>query len=388
MSRSNQDSYLDNSTGKTAVSLLGGESDMGYERRQVIISYNDDGSPVYKNLRASSQDEMNRKIVKAFIECGRIWDMLPELPRGKPRSSMSMHDYAIKWLGRKRKVKQTTMVNYKLYVYSYIIPTIGEIDVSDVTPSDVQRMLDTFSDKSKKTLKEVKSALRQIFVYAISDKIRQDNPCDSVDIDIPSDKETTRDALDIEDYRDIIHNLDKLNCQDRIYLALFLYTGMRRGEVLGLMWDDIDFDEKTINVVRNATYPGTNQAVITTPKTKAGTRKIPLDQNLETIIKPFRGSGYVIGGSSPLTSTNFKSIYRRIERTIDMHGATLHVLRHSYLTYAVGETSDYKTVQGISGHADVFTLMNRYAHKQESKVRQLSDSMHKILSFSATKDES
>ena len=95
-----------------------------------------------------------------------------------------------------------------------------------------------------------------------------------------------------------------------------------------------------------------------------------------------------MGGDKPLTTTNFKSICKRIVRTIDMHGATLHVLRHSYLTYAVGETTDYKTVQGISGHADVFTLMNRYAHDQDYKVRQLSDDMHKILSKSVSKNGS
>ena len=55
-------------------------------------------------------------------------------------------------------------------------------------------------------------------------------------------------------------------------------------------------------------------------------------------------------------------------------------LRHSYLTYAVGKTSDYKTIQGISGHSDVFTLMNRYAHPQEEKKIELSEEMSKILS--------
>ncbi len=57
----------------------------------------------------------------------------------------------------------------------------------------------------------------------------------------------------------------------------------------------------------------------------------------------------------------------------------LLVLRHSYLTYAAGETTDYKTVQGISGHADLNTLLNTYAHPQTEKVRQLADNMSRIL---------
>ena len=70
---------------------------------------------------------------------------------------------------------------------------------------------------------------------------------------------------------------------------------------------------------------------------------------------------------------------KRINSTIDLHGATAQILRHSYLTYAVGETTDYKTVQGISGHADIGTLLNRYAHPQDKKVQELSRSMHNIL---------
>ena len=58
---------------------------------------------------------------------------------------------------------------------------------------------------------------------------------------------------------------------------------------------------------------------------------------------------------------------------------TSHILRHSFLTYAVGESTDYKTVQGISGHSDVFTLMNRYAHPQAEKMKELTERIGNIL---------
>ena len=90
-------------------------------------------------------------------------------------------------------------------------------------------------------------------------------------------------------------------------------------------------------------------------------------------------SGYVIGGDEPLTLSAYRAMWKRITTTIDMHGATPHTLRHSYLTYAVGATTDFKTIQGISGHADIFTLLNRYAHSQEDKVLELSEKMAQIL---------
>lgn len=354
---------------------------MAYERRQVKIAINDDGSPVYKNLRASSHDEMDIKIVQAFIDSGRIWELLPTMTSATYTASQTtLGGYATKWLERKRKVKETTMVNYKLYINNYIIPDLGAKPLGAVTSTDVQDMLDKHKDKAKKTLKEIKDLLKQIYKYAISDGLVQRNPCESVDLYIPSDKETRRQALDIADYRDIISHIPLLNIRDQIFLSMFIYTGMRRGEVVGLKWEDIDFESGEIYVRRNATFPGTNVAVITTPKTNAGARTIPLDQTLAQLLKPHKSTGYILGGDSPLTITQIKSTQKRISKRIDLHGATLHVLRHSYLTYAVGETTDYKTVQGISGHADVFTLMNRYAHPQASKVKELSENLHKILS--------
>ena len=75
-------------------------------------------------------------------------------------------------------------------------------------------------------------------------------------------------------------------------------------------------------------------------------------------------------------------------RTYVPHGATPHVLRHSYLTYAVGITTDFKTIQGISGHADVFTLVNRYAHPQETKVINLTNEIAGILTNKLPNQES
>ena len=81
----------------------------------------------------------------------------------------------------------------------------------------------------------------------------------------------------------------------------------------------------------------------------------------------------------PYTLSKYRAMWKRIKETIDLHGATPHILRHSYLTYAVGSTTDFKTIQGISGHSDVFTLMNRYAHPQEDKVIELSNEIATIL---------
>ena len=71
---------------------------MKKEKRRVIISYDSEGSPVYRFISANSQDEMNVKIVKTFIECGRINELLPPPYQIPPHVNVLMKDYAIEWL--------------------------------------------------------------------------------------------------------------------------------------------------------------------------------------------------------------------------------------------------------------------------------------------------
>ncbi len=328
-------------------------------------------------MKAYSQDEMNVKIVKAFVESGRIKEILPSLHFDNPEKGIILKDYAFEWLKRKRMLKENTRVFYVRHLNHYIIPTLGQMDIASISVSDVQMMLDKYDRLSHKTLTEMKGTLSQIFKYAISDELIRKNPCSSVDIVIPSDRKKERQALPLSDYQDIISHLEALTGKEKRFLALCLFTAMRRGEVLGLRWEDIFSD--AIHVKRNVTHPQKNRPSITTPKTKAGIRTIPLIEPLRQALSPFEESGFIIGGEEPITMTMYNTMWKHILESVDMHGATPHTLRHSYLTYAVGATTDFKTIQGISGHSDVFTLMNRYAHPQENKKVELSEEMTKIL---------
>lgn len=351
---------------------------MSIEQRRIIIGYEEDGTPITRMLKAKNQQEMNDKIIQAVIESGRIYEYLPHfMCNPTPVNHVCLEEYAADWLKRKRKIKETTRVNYNKYLTEYIVPDLGKKELRSISANDIQRMLDKHKNLSEKTLHEMKNILSQIFRYAISDEIVSKNPCTNMDIEIPSSKHMTRTALPIEQYKDIILNLSRLSLVDRQFLALCLFTGMRRGEVLGLMWEDIYDDE--IHVKRNVTHPQRNEPEISTPKTNAGVRTIPVIEPLSNILMPCKKSGYIVGGEHPLSASAYRAMWYRINKTIDMHGATPHVLRHSYLTYAVGETNDFKTIQGISGHADIFTLLNRYAHPQEEKKKELSTQMEKLL---------
>ena len=129
--------------------------------------------------------------------------------------------------------------------------------------------------------------------------------------------------------------------------------------------------EGLIHIRRNVTFPDDNQPVIDTLKTESGYRSVPLDVRLRKhFLAQQQHEGFLIGGDSPLSKSAYDKAMKRIRKTIDLHGATAHILRHTYATMLSIAGVDPKTIQYLLGHADISTTMNRYVHASMDKVKQ------------------
>ena len=116
-----------------------------------------------------------------------------------------------------------------------------------------------------------------------------------------------------------------------------------------------------------------NQPVIKSPKTKGSVRTISINPGFPyQLIENTDPEAFVLGGDSPWTETKYKRTMERIEKTINLHGATAHILRHTFATLAIGKGMDLKTVQGLLGHSTANTTMNIYAHVQKDRLLQAS----------------
>lgn len=276
---------------------------------------------------------------------------------------------------------------YYAYLNKHLYPEFGESNLRDITVNDIQEYLNDREHLARKTLREHLTLLRQIFDSAVEDGLIATNPASSKRLTNPSDKVTIRDALPLETVVRITHEISRLNDVDRRLTALLLLTGMRRGEVLGLKWDDMDFEKKLIHVARNVTFAD-NQPEITTTKTKNGVRDIPLDPQLAMLLHPHVGAtGFIIGGDKPISLTTYKNMFKRIEQQIDLQGATAHIFRHSYLTLLDEAGVSPKIIQAIAGHGDIKITMNRYVHEREKDVISAGGKFNSLLE-SAVKAES
>ena len=371
---------LESCTGFAQTSLpMEGDKAMSRLRMRVCIGHNDDGSAIIKHVSADSELALADRICKTLLESERRNEFIAaeEAKKNVP----TFKDYTEYYLTTYKlpKIKPTTEAFYR-QMNNHFYQEWENTPVDQITTEGVQNFLNKRKELSKKYLKEMRCYLKAILKSAMLDGHINSNPADDGRITNPSSKKTTREALSVADVRDILANIRKLGLQDRRFIALLIFTGMRRGEVLGLRWTDIDFKGMRIHVEQNVTYPhGQNEPHIGSTKTEHGTRTIPLVPELADLLEYSGEEGYVITSKrcsreNPVTLTVVTRMTKRIGSRIDMHGATPHVFRHSFATMANEVGAQMKDIQDLIGDADFNTTANRYVHsREENRVKAAAD---------------
>ena len=314
------------------IQLQGGSSTSFILNQPVTIGQNSDGSPNVIFVRGNTPDEQNEAIVKTYITYGLI-DRIkvdsatitvamaaPDIqavrdvpPATKtvatPSNQITFKEFTNQWFELyKSGLKETSKKDYRYIIGRYLFPAFGDRAISSITTSDIQKLYNEWKGLARSTINKMQLCQDQIFRYAVKDKLVQENPVDKDLLKNPSKIKNKREALNEEQYLDILENMDLLTAnQDRYLLALIALTGMRRGEILGLQWEDVDFDEGLIHVGRNITYIS-NQPMLQTQKTESGYRSIPIDPRLVSLLKPIKKKGYIIGdGTNPITLSTFQN---------------------------------------------------------------------------------
>ena len=354
-------------------------------KQRVKIGVEEDGTPIIRWASGRTIDDLNDSIVQIYIDSGLLGKF--KLPNeiseciAPQKKTPCFHAYSAEWIARYKEssLKGTTLSGYLSYLRKHLNPEFGEMQLHQITVNDIQDFMNDREDLSRKTIREFVGLLSQILDSAIEDRHIDMNPAQSKRLMNPSDKVKVRDALPLDDVIDIIMSMSTLNANDLRLLSLLLFTGMRRGEVLGLRWEDIDLENRLISVKRNVTFEK-NQPTVTTTKTKNGVRKIPLDPQLVRFLSMRTGtSGYIVGGKSPISLTTYRNTFIRISKKVDLHNATAHIFRHSYLTLLDQAGVAPKTLQLIAGHGDIKTTMNRYVHGNEKEVLAAGSKFNQFL---------
>jgi len=323
---------------------------------------------------------------------------------GTSLTKISVEDYFERWLEDYAlpKLSPTTYSGYEMIVTKHIIPALGALRLDEVKPLHIQsyqnkkmregRLDGKEGGLSKKTVLQHHRILNRAFKQAVLWQLISYNPVKAVPAPSPEKPEIR--TLSIEEVELLLEKAEDTWLYYFIYIAV--NTGMRRGELLGLSWDHIDFNGKKIQVTRTLVRTKKAGMVYKGPKNKSSRRVISIAEDDIKVLKKLRikqnenkllfGPEYhnnnllfcKADGSEiyPNTTTNrFKLLAKRI----GLKEVSLHDLRHTHATLMLQAGVHPKVVQERLGHSTITTTLDTYSHVIPSMQKESVDKYKKFM---------
>lgn len=334
---------------------------------------------------------------------------------GRAAKKITLNDMFVLYMAGKYELKDSTRGNYNYMYKNYVSDSLGMRKIESIKYSDIKAFYNSLiQDKGFKpnSMEIIHTILHPVFTLAARDGYIRTNPTDGVMMEIKKShswEKPKRHAMTEEEQTAFIEYVT----QSEIYshwlplLTFFLGTGCRVGEVIGIRWQDCDFESRTISINHNLIYRTHGdvgcEMHITTPKTSAGCRTIPmLNEVRKALLQEKRrqmSEGYStaeIDGYSGFVFTNRngyvhnpQTINRALERIriahneeeaeravrehrkpLEIRHFSVHNLRHTFCTRFCENETNIKVIQEIMGHSDISTTMNIYAEATESKKKE------------------
>lgn len=338
-----------------------GGTDMGSKVRKTITLNN--GQTI--TLRGQTLEDAIRRL------CDAVGSRSADTP--------TFRDYATKWVTVYHDPKSGTRWREETQnlLNKHIFPYFGDLPLGDITVEHIQMFYNSKSQYARSTIKHMKYLLRNILDSAVEDHLIPGNVTLSKRLSF-STRETERKPLTEEQVMDVKQQIQALSERDRLFITLLLYTGVRRGEAMALRWEDVDLKKMVLHIRHSVEYVQHNTPVLKKPKSKAGIRDIPISQELLPLLQSQMPSDHKLfvfsGTDQPLTKSAYQWMFNGIRKRVNLHGATPHVLRHTFVTAAAGHL-DPKQLQEIAGHSKCDITLNRYAHTQYKNTAQTAEDL-------------
>jgi len=328
------------------------------------------GARVY--VSASTKGDLANKILEKKLEMRAGVDIATD---------MNFRTYAELWLKTHKagRIRPTSFAAIRYTFDQYILPFFGDMTLRAIRPMHVQLFLGSVSHYSQSTQEKCFRNFRSVMASAADDGLIVKSPVRDDDHITANPPEETEPLTD-EQARALLTSLEGTRAYTFCLLALS--TGMRRGEILGLMWEDVDWAHNLIHVRHNKAFPlRANEAPVTEfPKTEAGRRDLPMGRLLAehlTAEKTKSTSDYVVSMTDgrSLTMSSFRALWKCVELRVGRLGFTCHPhqLRHTYITQLFEAGLDLKQGQHLAGHSTPEMTMRVYTHyraKQRAEETQ------------------
>lgn len=337
-----------------------------HPERVYAISYRVGCKPIFRTIGP------NKKEAEAVLA-----KTMSEVNNGTfhQAEEITLNDFIDKWLDEHAapRIKANTLYKYKNALNKHVRPVLGHQYLSRINQNDIRALMSKMIKiRSAKTCNNILTMLKTIFKYARRWGYIRISPTEDVD-----KFRVERQEMDFLRPDEITLLLKHCREPFKMFVLTAVLTGMRKAELLGLQWGDIDWNSNTIFVKRSLKFryrnkkSGEKSWYFDTPKTKYSVRAIAMSPRLKEALEihritaPVNEADLVFANSagSPLDPDN--TIKREFQPALRMAGLRIirfHDLRHTYTSLLIAQGENVKFIQSQLGHASIQTTMDRYGH--------------------------
>ncbi len=333
---------------------------------------------------------------EAEIEQNKI---LKELYQGSytQPSVETLAEYLVCWLEDyvKNQNKPSTHSSYEYLLKSHVIPELGNIPLARLQPAQLQQLYSQKLTSGRKdgkgglsptTVKRMHVVLNHALKTAVKWRKIPLNPADAV-----TPPRETREEMKwwtTEQASKFLDNVDNLTY--RALYTLALLTGLRRGELLGLRWEDLNLEERYLTVNQSIVRLHNGEMLVQTPKTKQSVRAVPLTELAVSTLKDHRrlqtehrlalGSGYqnndLVFASETGTPIHPGNLLRNFKKAIEkanVPAIRFHDLRHSFSSWLIEEGQELVVISRMLGHSSISVTADIYSHITTRTMKEAVD---------------
>lgn len=308
---------------------------------------------------------------------------------------MSYKNWLNEWLTHyiKPSSKQRTFEQYSRVAQIHILPYLGDIELTDLTPFVLQKFItDLTTNGNKRTGKGLSPNFVKTILSVIQNSLKTAHlvgylPEYSANkIKRPKIVEKQVECFSIQEQKKIEEAALSAKKDKYRGIVLCLYTGLRIGELLALAWNDIDFDKNILSVKKtchDGNENGKRIRIIDTPKTENSRRQIPLSKTLVKMLKDMKKKSnceFVIAdGEKPVYIRSYQRSFELLLKKLKLPHKGFHSLRHTFATRALECGMDVKSLSEILGHKNATITLNRYAHSLWEHKAEMMNKLSKML---------
>ena len=357
--------------------------DDGRWEGRIVVGHKENGDSIFRYIYADTQKELTAKL-RQNIDIYQGIDLTEQ-------SRMTLAEWLEQWLGQmSATLRPSTLENYQKDMENHVIPYLGQKMLTQITATDLRKLYDTLKKSgrvssrpgqnrglSSATVHGIHTTLHHALRAAVEQGLIPTSPADEVDP--PKVVRQPMNVLNEEQLDTFMAVIQK----DSLWHDFFyteLTTGLRRGEICGLMWPDFDERNGTLKISRTLHREKGGRLVAGDTKTYAGTRKIVLPPSTAELLRARKIKSFspwiFHDPLHPEAPIGPDSAYRQLKSFLAEAGLPsirFHDLRHTFSTHALASGVDAKTLSGILGHTKASFTLDTYTHTTGDMQKRAAD---------------